>query len=151
MVRFVMSSMVALLSIICLFLFLKTFSLDEAKVFMNQKLPLSISYILLWAGTIYVMISHKGLGERQRVKSVINVFAVLFILAHTMSIFLMYMQNELDIFKTIDWLYGHVAHFIFSFLLIYVMYILMYALSGGVFLVVFLQVFCFLYFLLLII
>lgn len=132
-VKFVMSSMVALLSIVCLFLFLKTFSLDEAKVFMNQKLPLSISYILLWAGTIYVMISHKGLGERQNVKSVIYAFAILFTLAHTMSVFLMYMQNELDIFKTIDWLYGHVAHFIFSFLLIYVIYILTYALSGSLF------------------
>lgn len=133
LIRVIMSSMIALLLIVCLFLSLRMFGLEGAKIYMNQKLPLAISYVLLWGGAIYLTLSYKGIGERRKLKSLVYVFAVLFILANTMSVFLMYMQNELNVFKTVDWLYGHVAHFMFSFVLIYIMYILTYALSGSVF------------------
>ncbi|WP_336770140.1 LTA synthase family protein [Bacillus bombysepticus] len=125
--------MIALLLLVWLFLSLRMFGLEEAKDYMNQKLSLSISYILLWAGTIYLMLYFKRMGKKLKLKARVYIFAVFYILANTMSMLLIYMQNDLNTIQTADWLYEQVAPFMFSFVFIYSLYLITFALSGSLF------------------
>lgn len=128
----VLSGLVTLYVVPTLFLILKYFSLDAMKDMLNQKIVLSIMTILMWVVLLYVAYLNKGIVNK--FKPIIRIYIRIFLVAHAVTFLFIFMQNNMDLFNTMNWIYSYNAQFIFSLILIYAIYVLVYNVLGKVFL-----------------
>lgn len=124
--------MVTLLIATMFFMILKFFNLDMMKDFLNQKFILSITIILMWIIVLYV--THLSKRETVEFRPSIRVHLILFLIAHTVALFYIVLQVNIDFLEAINWIYNYNGQFILSFIVIYAIYILVYNLLGKVFL-----------------
>ncbi|WP_242270959.1 LTA synthase family protein [Bacillus cereus group sp. BfR-BA-01425] len=128
----IISSMVTLLVITMLFMLLKVFNLDIMKAHLNQNLVLIVMMIFIWGITFYI--SHFNKKEMSTLRASLRVHFVLFLLAHTVALFYIFMQVNMSFIEAMNWIYLYNMQFILSFVVIYAIYILVYNLIGKVFL-----------------
>ncbi|MGE6595152.1 LTA synthase family protein [Bacillus proteolyticus] len=127
-----LSGLVTLYVVPTLFLILKYFSLDAMKDMLNQKIVLSIMIILMWGVLLYVAYLNKGIVNK--FKPIIRIYIRTFLVAHAVTLLFIFMQNNMDLVNTMNWIYSYNAQFIFSLIVIYAIYVLMYNVLGKVFL-----------------
>ncbi|MBJ8104458.1 MULTISPECIES: LTA synthase family protein [Bacillus cereus group] len=127
-----LSGLVTLYVVPTLFLILKYFSLDAMKDMLNQKIVLSIMTILMWGVLLYVAYLNKGIVNK--FKPIIRIYIRTFLVAHAVTLLFIFMQNNMDLVNTMNWIYSYNAQFIFSLIVIYAIYVLVYNVLGKVFL-----------------
>lgn len=127
-----LSGLVTLYVVPTLFLILKYFSLDAMKDMLNQKIVLSIMTILMWVVLLYVAYLNKGIVNK--FKPIIRIYIRTFLVAHAVTLLFIFMQNNMDLVNTMNWIYSYNAQFIFSLIVIYAIYVLVYNVLGKVFL-----------------
>ncbi|OJE50019.1 phosphoglycerol transferase [Bacillus proteolyticus] len=127
-----LSGLVTLYVVPTLFLILKYFSLDAMKDMLNQKIVLSIMIILMWGVLLYVAYLNKGIVNK--FKPIIRIYIRTFLVAHAVTLLFIFMQNNMDLVNTMNWIYSYNAQFIFSLIVIYAIYVLVYNVLGKVFL-----------------
>ncbi|PGV60063.1 phosphoglycerol transferase [Bacillus cereus] len=127
-----LSGLVTLYVVPTLFLILKYFSLDAMKDMLNQKIVLSIMIILMWGVLLYVAYLNKGIVNK--FKPIIRIYIRTFLVAHAVTLLFIFMQNNMDLVNTMNWIYSYNAQFIFSLIVIYAVYVLVYNVLGKVFL-----------------
>ncbi|MGN4583989.1 LTA synthase family protein [Bacillus paranthracis] len=128
----IISSMVTLLVITMLFMLLKVFNLDIMKAHLNQNLVLIVMMIFIWGITFYI--SHFNKKEMSTLRASLRVHFILFLLAHTVALFYIFMQVNMSFIEAMNWIYFYNMQFILSVVAIYAIYILVYNLIGKVFL-----------------
>ncbi|MEY2304973.1 LTA synthase family protein [Bacillus tropicus] len=128
----IISSMVTLLVITMLFMILKVFNLDIIKAHLNQNLVLIVMMIFIWGITFYI--SHFNKKEMSILRESLRVHFILFLLAHTVALFYIFMQVNMSFIEAMNWIYFYNMQFILSVVAIYAIYILVYNLIGKVFL-----------------
>ncbi|MDA1881816.1 LTA synthase family protein [Bacillus cereus group sp. BY10-2LC] len=128
----IISSMVTLLVITMLFMILKVFNLDIMKAHLNQNLVLIVMMIFIWGITFYI--SHFNKKEMSILRESLRVHFILFLLAHTVALFYIFMQVNMSFIEAMNWIYFYNMQFILSVVAIYAIYILVYNLIGKVFL-----------------
>ncbi|PKJ57485.1 LTA synthase family protein [Bacillus sp. SN10] len=128
----IISSMVTLLVTTMLFMILKVFNLDMMKDHLNQKLVLSVMMIFIWGITFYI--EHFNKKEMSLPRASLRLHFILFLLAHTVALFYIVMQVNMNFIEAMNWIYFYNMQFILSFVVIYAIYILVYNLIGKVFL-----------------
>lgn len=128
----VLSGLVTLYVVPTLFLILKYFSLDAMKDMLNQKIVLSIMTILMWVALLYVAYLNKGIVNK--FKPIIRIYIRMFLVAHAVTFLFIFMQNNMNLVNTLNWIYNYNAQFIFSLIVIYAIYVLVYNVLGKVFL-----------------
>ena len=124
--------MVTLLVITMLFMILKVFNLDIMKAHLNQNLVLIVMMIFIWGITFYI--SHFNKKEMSILRASLRVHFILFLLAHTVALFYIFMQVNMSFIEAMNWIYFYNMQFILSVVAIYAIYILVYNLIGKVFL-----------------
>lgn len=132
LVSSIISSMVTLLVITMLFMILKVFNLDIMKAHLNQNLVLIVMMIFIWGITFYI--SHFNKKEMSILRESLRVHFILFLLAHTVALFYIFMQVNMSFIEAMNWIYFYNMQFILSVVAIYAIYILVYNLIGKVFL-----------------
>ncbi|HFJ9452128.1 TPA: LTA synthase family protein [Bacillus tropicus] len=128
----IISSMVTLLVITMLFMILKVFNLDIMKAHLNQNLVLIVMMIFIWGITFYI--SHFNKKEMSILRESLRVHFILFLLAHTVALFYIFMQVNMSFIEAMNWIYFYNMQFILSVVAIYAIYILVYNLIGKLFL-----------------
>lgn len=111
---------------------LKVFNLDIMKAHLNQNLVLIVMMIFIWGITFYI--SHFNKKEMSTLRASLRVHFVLFLLAHTVALFYIFMQVNMSFIEAMNWIYFYNMQFILSVVAIYAIYILVYNLIGKVFL-----------------
>ncbi|EDZ55897.1 phosphoglycerol transferase [Bacillus cereus H3081.97] len=102
------------------------------KAHLNQNLVLIVMMIFIWGITFYI--SHFNKKEMSTLRASLRVHFVLFLLAHTVALFYIFMQVNMSFIEAMNWIYFYNMQFILSVVAIYAIYILVYNLIGKVFL-----------------
>lgn len=81
---------------------------------------------------LYIIHLNKGIGHKLR--PAIRVYALLFLIAHTMNWMYIMMQENMSLVLVNNWVYQRYGQYILSLLFIYMIYVFVYSLLGRIFL-----------------
>ncbi|WP_242212367.1 LTA synthase family protein [Bacillus cereus group sp. BfR-BA-01383] len=132
LISIILSGMWAICLETLFFVVLSSFGFEKTKEFFDGKMQLSILIILLWGVLLYVIHLNKGISHRLR--PVIRVHIVLFLIAHTMNWMYIMIQENMNLLSVNTWVYLQHGQYMLSLLFIYMVYIFVYSLLGRIFL-----------------